>query len=584
MENSKKTSCALWLILGLMLLSIGGCVALFVGVAAIAGGAQKIESGILEVTIRGPLHEGPPQDPFSQIFASLGGEQAYSLWDFRRALEKAAGDERVRGLRLDILAAPGWGVADEMLGILDTFRDSGKPIYAYLRGDFAYDGEYYLATAADQVWLAPATGLLVNGLRFEVEFFRGTFEKLHIEPAYLMLEEYKSAGEPFSRTEMSDAFREQLTVLGQDVQERTLQRIASRRQLETEAVQAGVDLGLLTGPEAMARGWVDRLGYDDELEAALSTASKESRYTPIPFGKYVAALEPEKTSADRIALVFGEGPITSSRAPFAFGETLIAGDHLAEILEKVTGEDGVKAIVFRVNSPGGSAVGSDHVWQAIERAQRAGIPVVVSMSDVAGSGGYWVAMGADRIVAQPNTITGSIGVVFGKLNLRGLYEWLGANVSDVTLAKNADILSQVEPLEPEHEERIRAWMLQVYDEFQKKVAEGRGIDRERVAELAKGRIWSGSDALELGLIDAVGGLEVALATARELADLPSDAPVTVFPAPRTFFEMLAEGDFATTVEAAYRMSRRSPLGLAQEALGELAEPRPWAIMPRFRID
>ncbi len=586
-----KKKMAPWIIILVFLVFFGSLgFAGLMGLGWMLSRTPDTEAGILEIQLRGPLREGPSLDPFEAVFSSFGVVRTASLWDLRRILELAANDSDVLGLRLDILGQSGWATADEIISLVEDFRSSGKPVFTYLRGDFAGDQQYYMATAGDQVWLPPTGGLIVNGLRFEVEFWKGTLEKLHVEPSFLMLEEYKSAGEVYTREQMSDAFREQLTAIGEDIQNRMISVIAERRNLAAQQVQETVDRGLLTAPEALDGGWVDRLGFVDELREAMAEAVGEDQYTGISLHSYMQANTPWAASGERVALIFGEGEIfaTGGRGPFA--DLHIAGDRLARTIEEAAKNDQVEAIVFRVDSPGGSVVGSDHIWRAIEMAQEKGKPVVVSFSDVAGSGGYWIAMGADRILAQPTTITGSIGVVFGKFNIRGFYEWIGANVSDVTLARNADLLSAFEPMAEEHEERVRAWMGQAYDEFRMKVADGRKIELERVGEIAKGRIWSGEDALEIGLVDQLGGLGDALALARELADLSSTADVEIYPKQKGFFELLSSGELGVVVGTVLdsRRGTHSPAdwleAMAPEKLRELSEPRPWALMPPVKID
>ncbi|MBW2256232.1 MAG: signal peptide peptidase SppA, partial [Deltaproteobacteria bacterium] len=243
--------------------------------------------------------------------------------------------------------------------------------------------------------------------------------------------------------------------------------------------------------------------------------------------------------------------------------------------------DDVKAIVFRVNSPGGSAVGSDVIWREIERAQEAGKPVVVSMSSVAGSGGYWIAMGADAIVAHPTTITGSIGVVFGKLNVRGFYEWIGANVESISFAENADLLGPFETMSEEDRAQVRGVMESLYEQFKAKVAEGRGMEPDKVERLAKGRIWSGVDAKAHGLVDELGGLDTAVALAAEKAGLaPENVCLVVHPEPKSFFEQVLEGELeATTPNVGVALDPAK----VQAILEDLEQPRPWASMPEIRV-
>ncbi len=594
MSDKKKGRALLWIILGIVAFSVVGFMVL-VGVAvSIVSRQEKVaERGVLEIELKGALTEGPSRNPFEDLAGRFGGDKKQHLWNIRRALARAADDDRIHALRIDITGrVGGMAVAEEILDLVAEFRDSGKPVYTYLSGDLAGNQPYLLATAGDRIWLPPQAGLMVDGLRFEVSFWRGTLDKLHIDPHFIMYKEYKSAGEPFTRYEMSAYFREHLTAVGEDMESRLVSVIAQRRNLDPKDVEATIDRGLMTATEALEAGWVDRLGYPDELESAIADAVRLDEYEGIPVGKYLKAMGKTKIEGDRIAVIFGEGQIVAADSGSPFKESRIYGPETAKVFDDAVEDDHVKAIVFRVNSPGGSAIGSDYVWRAVKRAEEAGKPVIVSMSSVAGSGGYWISMGADKIVAQPTTITGSIGVVMGKFNVRGFYEWIGANVSDVTFARNADLMSAFEPLKPEHEERFRAWMDEVYTQFKEKVAQGRGLQVNDVETIAKGRIWSGLDAKEIGLVDEIGGLSVALRLAREAAGLPDATPAQAYPGPKDFFQMLAEGDFdvrmsqqLSLLDISLAPAVRSLPGSAQflQLLQELETPRPWAIMPSIEV-
>ncbi|MBI2571393.1 MAG: signal peptide peptidase SppA [Candidatus Schekmanbacteria bacterium] len=585
-------SSAKWTIIGLVLVAVIG-LAFIGGIAALVGQSRPAEQGsVLEIDLAGQVAEGPATDPFRQLLAALEERSTWSLWDLRRALEAAAKDEQIAAVRLNIgELAIGWAVADEISDMLAAFRESGKPVHAHLAGDAVNDLQYFLAAAADRVWIAPEAGVMVNGLRFEIPFWRGTLDKLHIEPHVIMYKEYKSAGEPISRQEMSEHFREQLTAIGEDLQARAVERIAKRIQKATADVVSAVDLGLLTADEAKELGWVDELGYEDQVAAELRGIAGTKKYQSVGVLRYLRGAPTPAIKGDRVALLFAEGPILSTGKESPLDEARIIGTKMAERIDEATDDSEVKAIVMRVDSPGGSAVGSDYVWRAVKRAQEAGKPVVVSMSTVAGSGGYWISMAADKIVAQPTTITGSIGVVFAKLDVRGLYGLIGSNISDVTLAKNADLMSSFEPLKPDHEQRWRHWMDHVYGSFIKKVADGRHLSPEAVEAIAKGRIWSGVDAKENGLVDELGGLDRAIALARELGKLPATAPVQIYPRPKSFFAALSEVGNAGLLARRPDLASLLTVGFGATDVGQvraagdrlllesLGKPQPWVLMP-----
>jgi protease-4 len=558
-------------------------------------------NSFLELSLTGPLAEGPATSPFAEI--GLRGPR--SIWDVRRALGAAATDKRVAGLKLEVESPQmGFGALDELSELLDEFRGSGKPILAYLRNDFVDDGGYYVALAADRIYVAPEAALLVNGLRAEVTFWRGTLEKLGIVPHVLMFKEYKSAGEPFARQTMSEAFRESLTSVLTDLEDRLCARISERRGLPPLQVRAGLNLGLMTTAEALETGWIDGLGFRDSVHRELTKAAKVKRYVGVDLRKYLRALDRESEGSnpfelgalmgakpESIALVFGEGPIVAADEGDPFesllgGDRIIRGLEVARAIDEAAAEEQVRAILFRVNSPGGSAVGSDHVHDAIRRARARGKKVIVSMSTVAGSGGYWISMGADRIVAQPSTITGSIGVVFVNFDVRGFYQWIGANVDTVSLSRGSGIMSQVEDFDETRRERWTAWMSAVYEDFKKQVARGRNFKVEQVEERAKGRIWSGSAALKRGLIDSLGGLDRAIEIACELASLgdPESVSIEIYPK-----RDLVEQFFASLFAAEARDRGGSMESLFSHAfdppeLRKLVRPRVLVRLPDIRIE
>jgi protease-4 len=582
-EQAPKRSGRRWLvalvILVVLVVFCGGLALLLFGALA---SAERVTSGtVLELTLRGEIEEAP--DPMSALqLPGLAGPP--SLWDIRTAIDRAAGDDKVVALRIDVESvAAGWPVAEELMVAIDRFRAANKPVHAFLRGDFVDDLDYVLAAGADKVWLAPEAGLLFNGFQAEVTFWRGTLDKLGIEPQYFMFKEYKSAGEPMSRYQMSDAFRESIDELLRDLWSRALDRVAERRKLDRDRVVAEANRGLLTAAEAKEAGWVDGLGYEEDVRDGLRASTGADSYHAVSVRKYLQQSgDPGK--GDKVALVFGSGVIlsTAEESPF---ESYFSGPRVADAIRKAADDSSVKAILFRVDSPGGSAVGSDHVRRAVAYARKErNKPVVVSMGSVAASGGYWVSMGADGIVAWPNTVTGSIGVVFGKLNLRGLYQLVGANVDTVQVGDNADILSFVETMTPAHEERIKAWMTAVYESFKGHVAAGRNLAPDRVEEIARGRVWSGTDALDRGLVDRLGGYDEALALLRDKAQIAADRPLqlVVYPKPRTILDLLLSEDDMVRLPALLR-ARQDPLRAVELALGDLAHPGVQLLAPAVRL-
>ncbi|MCP4602279.1 MAG: signal peptide peptidase SppA [Proteobacteria bacterium] len=538
-----------------------------------------VEPGtVLEISIQDVISEGP-QDTLS---TGLTGEAPLSIWDIRRALKSAATDPNIVGLLLMIQGFDfGWGVTEEILLEIDKFRESKKPIYVLHQSDLIEDIDYFLSTGGDQIWISPETGVLINGLAAEVTFWRGTLEKLRIEPEVIMFKEYKSAGESFLNREMSPYMREAMTKIINDIDARFKERIAKRRNVDSKTLNEFLTRGMSTTSELSNLGLIDRTGYLDELESAFEELPNVDEYKGVNHIDYLISLEQDSNDEEQtIAVVFGEGPILSQKPSGLFWEfgDFIYGPLLASHIREAADDETVKAIVMRVNSPGGSAVGSDVVRREIGRAREKGKPVIVSMSTVAGSGGYWISMQADSIVAQPTTLTGSIGVVFSKFNVTGFTDWIGLNVDTITTAPFADILGFA-PLDAERRELVMIWMDDVYNSFVEKVAEGRNLTNEEVEEIARGRVWTGQDALKNGLIDRLGGMEDAISLAKERAglDVEKDYPLTLFPKPKTFLQQILEGDILAKTP---RIPTKTEIMKATE---EIAKPEVLVKMPNVRI-
>lgn len=539
-KKSSKTGCIVVAVVVLLVVGVAFVLLTWLALRSVGKAASKVSRGtVLELSLSGSWTEGPSEYDLGLLF----GTTTRSLWDLRRTLNAAAEDPDIVGLRLVAEnAGAGWSTAEEILEYVDHFRESGKPVHAQLAGDMVSDVDYFLATGADRIWIMPETAAVINGVAAEVQFYRGSLDKLHVEPQVLMYKEYKSAGEPYVNYGMSEYMRESMTAVLASIHDRFLDRVALRRGVERDRVEAFLARGMTTAADLLEMGLVDEIGYRDQVTGTLAEAAGVDEYRGVSFAAYRQSLGKESRGRRRIAIVYGEGPIVTSTPDtlFPFALAMFSGSRVAANIQAAADDPRVKAIVFRVNSPGGSAVGSDLVRRAIVRVRAQGTPVVVSMSDVAGSGGYWVAMAADAIVAHSTTMTGSIGVVFTKFNLDGFFEWLGTNTDRITTSPAADMFG-TGPLEDAELEGVRSWMDATYDSFTSKVAESRDLDLEHVQEIARGRVWSGRDALALDLVDYLGGLDTAIEVAKELADLSDeDISLVVVPRPKTLFERLFE--------------------------------------------
>lgn len=553
-------------------------VSMFAAMRSLSGGESiSVSRGsVLEISLVGPLQQAPPTIEMGSLF----GPAPSSLWGLRRALRAAAADDDISGVLLRLgTAGVGWATAEEILEQIDAFRESGKPVYALLRADMIGDLDYFLATAADRIWVTPYAGVIVNGLASEAQFYRGSLDKLEIEPQVIMFKEYKSAGEAFANYEMSPYMRESIEALLSTFGNRFAEVVTERRGVSEADLDAFLARGISTTQQMLDAGLVDARGFLDDVHAAFEEETGRG-FERVSLPAYLSSLGPERrTGRDRIAVIFGEGTIVTPavEAPLPiFGTAGFSGPIVARNVREAADDPRTKAIILRVDSPGGAVVGSNLVLNEVKRAQAQGIPVVVSMADTAASGGYWVSMSADAIVAQPTTVTGSIGVVFQKFNLDGFYEWLGINTERITTDRNATIFN-FSPWDEEDRDKVVEWMDSSYRGFTEAVAEGRQLPIERVQEIARGRVWSGIDALEVGLIDQLGGFETAVGVAAELAELGDDPRVVVYPRPKTFFEQLAD---LQTVRSPQLPTSRAAL---VEFVEELAEPRVEAIAPTLKI-
>lgn len=532
------------LVLVLVIVVLGGGL---VGAGIFLSGmkAPSVPSkAILEVD----LERGLPETASESPFAVFGGERPLTLRDVVDALEKAGGDPHVVGLVARLGAAP-IGVAEiqEVRDAVKAFRAKKKFAVAYSEtfGEFAPgNGAYYLATAFDEVWLQPSGDVCLNGLVAESPFVRSALDKLGVKPEFGQRYEFKNAMNTFTETKFTDAHREATSKLVSSLYGQMVRGIAEGRKLTEEEVRALVDRGPFLGPEALEARLVDGLAYRDEV---LDKLRKKGGADAKLFG-LAAYLKkegrPHESGRRTIALVYGVGGVArgrSSENPVTGGQTM-GSETVAKAIRTAVADRDVAAILFRVSSPGGSYVASDTIWREVVLARKAGKPVIVSMGDVAASGGYFVAIPADKIVAQPGTITGSIGVLGGKMVTTAMWEKVGLTFDQVELGANANMWNASKSFTPAEWERFNAWLDRVYTDFTSKVAEGRKLPKERVLEIAKGRVWSGEDAKRLGLVDALGGYPVALKLAKEAAKIPAGeaVKVAVYPREKKPFEALAE--------------------------------------------
>ena len=480
---------------------------------------------LLELDLTIPLVEVVPNDPIGALLA----RRRPRLRTVLRTLHEAGEDSHVRGLLVKVGRAKlSWALMHEVRAGLLAFAASGKPLVAWAEslGDGTGAVDYVLATGCPEIWLQPTGELGPLGIAAEATFLRGALDKLGVEPQFGQRKEYKNAADQFLRTEFTPAHREAVDRVVESSWESAVDAVAAARSLPVERVRELADGGPLSAPEALSTGLVDRLGYRDEVYASMrSRVGTDARLLFAdqwqPRRRAVTLL---RRPAGVVALVEGRGEITSGRSRYGPGGTRMGSDTVSAALRAARRDDKVRSVLFRVDSPGGSAVASDAIWREVVLTREAGKPVVVSMGAVAGSGGYYVSCAADAILAQPSTITGSIGVLGGKLVITGLLERLGVGTGAVSRG-SARMYSARSGFTPDDWAKLDEMLDRVYDDFVGKVADGRAMSVEAVEIVARGRIWSGADALRNGLIDRIGGVRDAAALARQKGGLKPDAPI-----------------------------------------------------------
>ena len=518
-------------------------------VAGLKGKTPSVKKGsVLTFNMSVNITDGPSgfnaQQAIEDAVMGEGSAESVRLYPLLRGLEVAASDDRIAGLFLHGSLTPrgygsGYAALRELRGALEKFRQSGKPIHAYLVSPTTKD--YYLASAANSLVLNPQGIMMVNGLVAETTYYAGALEKYGIGAQVVRVGKYKSFVEPYIRTNMSPESREQTRQLLGTVWDEIVQAVERDRNLGPGQFQALVDKAEGFKPEdALARKLVDRLAYFDEELAELRKidghASEGETFPQIDLVSYAAvAKKKDHKSANKIAVIYAEGAIMDG----AGGPGVVGGDSVARQIRELRQDKSVKAIVLRVNSPGGSATASDVIHRELALA-KSNKPVVVSMGSFAASGGYWISAGSSRIFAEPNTVTGSIGILGMIPNVKELANRHGITWDSVKTGKYADVMRITRPKTPEEMALFQDVINDGYEKFLQLVARGRNKTREAVHEIAQGRVWSGRDAEKIGLIDEFGGLDKAIAYAAQRANLGTDWSVMELPEEKGLLEQVSE--------------------------------------------
>ena len=527
------------------------------------------------------LDKAFPYEPPPSLFGRVGGG---SYADLLERLQMAVDDPAVTGIVMEVEALPfSLAQVEELRAVIADARAHGKPVVAYLKS--ASNGAYLFASSADRVYLHPAGEVDLVGLSAEVQFYRGVFDLIGIEPQFAKRAEYKSSPEAYTEYGSSPAAREQMDALLDDMHGRLVSRIAEDRGRSNDQVQSLVDGGPYSAKEAEEKGLIDGTCYPDELGQRLESLMPDGYKRTDDYAENLGVSG--WRSPHELAVIYITGAIVSgpTSPPGLFGGAWTAGsDTIVAQLRRAALEDSVKAVVIRVDSPGGSAFASDEIWHAVELVKKRGKPVIVSMGGVAASGGYYVSAGADAIYAEPTTITGSIGVYSGKFSAGTLFEKLGINTEIYSRGRKAGMYATSRPMDEVEFAAMDRMVGQTYEQFKERVSEGRGLSMEEVEEVARGRVWSGTRAKEQGLVDELGGFQDAMKRALEEAGIPEAAKVGIV----TYdYRVSPRGQVSRRSAMSLRTALKAPMPTLKlpdelailEQWAALRDESVWAVMP-----
>jgi protease-4 len=513
----------------------------FVSLYLLFGREPSVPSNAtLVLRVGGNLTEVAPAD----VVGYIRGVRMPTVRSIVENLRKAALDNRVRGVLLKPTGfeSPFWGKVQEIRDAVLEFRKSGKPVYAYV--DYGGDREYYLATAADKIFLMPSAALDLTGVATYELFLRGTLDKIGAYPDLHHIGQYKTAVNTFTEKGYTAAHKEMDESLNRDLYEQIVRGIADGRKKNEAEVRTAIDDGPFLPENALKAGLVDDLAYEDQVDEKLRAGSTRDRIEGDDYAR-VSASSIGLNRGPRIAVIYATGAIVGGKSGYDPLNGAVAGsDTLIEYIRQARRDGSVRAIVLRIDSPGGSASASDAIWRELmlARNEKSDRPLVASMSDLAASGGYYIAMPAHVIVAQPSTLTGSIGIFGGKVVTGGVYNKLGMNIESTSIGKRAEINSPARPYNQDELKKLQEQLQSFYDDFVEKVATSRHTTPEQIDALAQGRVWTGRQAKQNKLVDELGGLDRAIALAKQRAKIPagSGVEIVVYPPRKSFYELLSD--------------------------------------------
>ncbi|HEY3045125.1 MAG TPA: signal peptide peptidase SppA [Vicinamibacterales bacterium] len=535
---AKRRFAVLFTVLGLaVFVSMAGFVLLYI---AFSRAPNVPSDATLVLRVGGDLAEIAPAD----VFGYLRGVRTPTVRAFVDSLRKAKVDSRIRAVLVKPtgFSSPYWGKVQEVRDAMLDFKKSGKPLYAYL--EYGGDREYYLATAADKVYLMPSTSLDLIGVATYELFLKGTLDKIGAIPDLHRIGDYKTAVNTFTEKGYTAAHKEMDEALNRDLFNQIVGGIAAGRKKEEAEIRQLIDEGPFLPEEALRAGLVDDVQYEDQVDSKLKGESNRRQIDGDDYAR-VSDTSLGLNKGPRLAIIYAAGTINSGKSGYdPINGAVIGAETLIDYIRQARRDDSVRGIVLRIDSPGGSATASDAVWRElmIARDERQDRPIVASMSDLAASGGYYIALPAQLIVAQPSTLTGSIGIFGGKIVTGGVYAKLGARIESTSIGKHAEIESPVRPYNRDEVKKLDEQLQAFYDQFVEKVATSRHSTPEKIDAMAQGRVWTGQQAKERGLVDALGGLDRAIELTKERAKIPAgrDVELVVYPPRKSFYEILSE--------------------------------------------
>jgi protease-4 len=575
----------IWLVITFIVIAVMVSAAGLIVAAFVVGtGPQVSSNSALVLRVSGDLREVEPGGLVGSLF-----EPPPTVRTVVEALRKAKVDRRVTSVVIRPTGTAAlWGKVQEIRDAIVDFKSSKKPIIGYI--EYGGEQEYYLASACDKVFLMPTASLDLTGMANYELFLRGTLDKIGAHPDALHIGEYKTAANTFTERTFTPTHREMSESLNRDLFEQLVKGLASGRQKTEQQMRQLIDHGPFLPEDAVRAGLVDDVAYEDEIDDKVNLAAGEVKFLEYKDYRSVAPSSLGLNRGPKIAVLYAVGIIGSGESANDSPQGDVVGsDTIVRYLRKARADSSIRAIVLRIDSPGGSAIASDVIWREVQLT-RAAKPVIASMSDVAASGGYYIAMPAHKIVAEPATLTGSIGVVMIKFAIDGTLKHLGMNLEVVSQGRYATLYSPVRPFSPEERTRVLEHMQATYDTFVEKAAAGRNTTPERIDAVAQGRVWTGHQAKQLGLVDELGGLERAITLAKVEAKIPreSEVEIVVYPPKKSLYESLAD-PFGTTMDRTAAVG--ALLGLTdRRALQAITAPirlfrrgEPLAIMPNVFV-